>query len=226
MDLLKWMANGNCQFLAEDQKKDFFADADNLLAQARAKSHCAICMVRDECLSHAIDNREPFIWGGTTEHERGILRTRDYLVDWRATSSRNNIPHEQEHPTYASPSSLSRISFQQIHTPLVLSNSAEYEHPSPTHAPSSVVLQLLEGQSYHHNQNGHHEPSVDLSKIPQSQQSEIVQCEASNLGESHQSTLQNLTVSSFCLSEKESHNQSFSQDRIQQLQFPRQASGS
>ena len=43
-----------------------------------AKDVCAVCPVVDECLEHAIDNRERNgVWGGATERERmRIIRRR------------------------------------------------------------------------------------------------------------------------------------------------------
>ena len=40
-----------------------------------AKRICASCPVKAECLSYALDHDERFgVWGGTTEHERRLLR--------------------------------------------------------------------------------------------------------------------------------------------------------
>ena len=39
-----------------------------------AKSICAGCPLRIQCLSYALENNEPGIWGGTTEHERRLLK--------------------------------------------------------------------------------------------------------------------------------------------------------
>lgn len=40
----------------------------------QAKSICARCPVRDECLKTALENNERGIWGGTTYRERKKLR--------------------------------------------------------------------------------------------------------------------------------------------------------
>lgn len=51
----------------------FFPDRGESLSPA--KSVCAECIVRDECLEYALDNRERFgVWGGTSERERRRLR--------------------------------------------------------------------------------------------------------------------------------------------------------
>jgi WhiB family transcriptional regulator, redox-sensing transcriptional regulator len=42
---------------------------------AKAKTICAGCTVRAQCLDYALDtNQEPGIWGGLTEDERRTLR--------------------------------------------------------------------------------------------------------------------------------------------------------
>lgn len=54
-------------------------------AQNRAKTVCAGCPVRTECLADALDNRVEFgIWGGLTERERrALLRRRPHVTSWR-----------------------------------------------------------------------------------------------------------------------------------------------
>ncbi len=47
---------------------------EKLAREARAKSICAECHVRQQCLSYAISIREPHgIWGGLNEAERKQL---------------------------------------------------------------------------------------------------------------------------------------------------------
>lgn len=43
-----------------------------------ALSICNDCPVRNNCLDHAITNREPGIWGGQTEQQRRIGRRRHF----------------------------------------------------------------------------------------------------------------------------------------------------
>ncbi len=54
-------------------------------AQNRAKTVCAACPVRTECLADALDNRVEFgVWGGMTERERrALLRRRPDVRSWR-----------------------------------------------------------------------------------------------------------------------------------------------
>ncbi len=42
--------------------------------EAAAKSVCARCPVRRECLAHALESAEPYgVWGGLSETEREVL---------------------------------------------------------------------------------------------------------------------------------------------------------
>jgi WhiB family transcriptional regulator, redox-sensing transcriptional regulator len=49
-----------------------------------AKSHCASCPAKEQCLEFAVTtNQEYGVWGGTTEDERRVLRRQ-----WRAANRR------------------------------------------------------------------------------------------------------------------------------------------
>ncbi|WGT47623.1 WhiB family transcriptional regulator [Tessaracoccus lacteus] len=52
--------------------------------QKRARTVCAGCPVRSECLAEALDNRiEWGVWGGMTERERrALLRSRPDIDSW------------------------------------------------------------------------------------------------------------------------------------------------
>ena len=50
----------------------FYAEGNAAIADA--KSHCAVCPVRPECLEWAISREEFGVWGGTTARERAALR--------------------------------------------------------------------------------------------------------------------------------------------------------
>ena len=65
-----FMDLGSCRGMDPDI---FFPDRGESLTPA--KTVCADCIVRDECLEYALDNRERFgVWGGTSERERRRLR--------------------------------------------------------------------------------------------------------------------------------------------------------
>ena len=50
---------------------------------AEAKTVCARCEVRGECLAFALATRQPYgIWGGTSPEERTVLRTKARAAGW------------------------------------------------------------------------------------------------------------------------------------------------
>ncbi len=47
---------------------------DREVREAAAKRICATCIVREECLEHALRKKEPAgVWGGLTETERNRM---------------------------------------------------------------------------------------------------------------------------------------------------------
>ena len=72
-----WTALAKCK----GTKDDMFGEAAD---QRRARSLCAGCPVRLECLAEALDNRiEWGVWGGMTERERrALLRQRTDISSW------------------------------------------------------------------------------------------------------------------------------------------------
>ncbi|MET9127007.1 WhiB family transcriptional regulator [Streptomyces sp. NPDC004528] len=64
------------------------SDADGLFAdsarQRQAKTVCAGCPVRVECLAEALDDRVEFgVWGGMTERDRrALLRRKPNVASW------------------------------------------------------------------------------------------------------------------------------------------------
>lgn len=74
-------------------------------AQTRAKSVCAGCLVRTECLADALDNRVEFgVWGGMTERERrALLRRRPTVTSWRQLLQTARTQYEQAVTVDATP---------------------------------------------------------------------------------------------------------------------------
>lgn len=70
-----WRAKAACQGLDPSM---FFPDPDDDEAAEPAKDVCAVCVVRESCLEHALGFRErEGVWGGATERERRrIIRQR------------------------------------------------------------------------------------------------------------------------------------------------------
>lgn len=64
-----WMRDGLCR---EHPEVDFYAQRN----AEKARAICARCLVTDECLDHALANREEGVWGGTDEAERRAVRKR------------------------------------------------------------------------------------------------------------------------------------------------------
>ncbi|MGA7227736.1 MAG: WhiB family transcriptional regulator [Acidimicrobiia bacterium] len=70
-----WREEAACLRAGDDV--DFFPDAEDLGAIAKAKAVCAGCPVASECLTWAIEtNQGEGIWGGHTSKERRSLRRR------------------------------------------------------------------------------------------------------------------------------------------------------
>lgn len=76
----EWMALANCRGLDPDVmfpssgSKDDVDESVNDAVLA-AKAVCAGCSVREECLEHALVNREEYgVWGGASERERRRMR--------------------------------------------------------------------------------------------------------------------------------------------------------
>ncbi|MBX7159305.1 MAG: WhiB family transcriptional regulator [Acidimicrobiia bacterium] len=79
---LSWQARANCIGVDPDI---FFPERG--ASTKEAKSICAACLVRADCLEYALENSEKFgIWGGTSERERRRLR-RQRAAERRAKES-------------------------------------------------------------------------------------------------------------------------------------------
>ena len=82
-------------------------DPDELFVQGasqnRAKTICAACPVRTECLADALDNRVEFgVWGGMTERERrALLRRRPDVRSWRTLLADKREQYLRQRPPAA-----------------------------------------------------------------------------------------------------------------------------
>lgn len=47
------------------------------MSTAAVKQVCAGCPYVEQCLAWALDNSEPGIWGGTTDHDRRLIKRRN-----------------------------------------------------------------------------------------------------------------------------------------------------
>lgn len=67
---MSWVERALCR---ETDPEAFFPEQGG--AAAPAKRVCAVCLVRAECLTYALDNDERFgVWGGLSERERRRLK--------------------------------------------------------------------------------------------------------------------------------------------------------
>jgi len=78
METDSWPLMAKCRGMQDE----LFPDGAD---QKRARTICAGCQVRAECLAEALDNRiEWGVWGGMTERERRrLLRQHSDITSWR-----------------------------------------------------------------------------------------------------------------------------------------------
>ena len=73
---MKWQDQGACKGVTEHAI--FFpntAEPGWQAKQAKALAICKGCPVKEECLTHALDNDEQYgVWGGTTERGRRRIK--------------------------------------------------------------------------------------------------------------------------------------------------------
>ncbi|MEU6841600.1 WhiB family transcriptional regulator [Streptomyces sp. NPDC046716] len=74
-----WWERARCRTVDPDR---LFAEG---AAQNDAKRICTSCVVRTDCLAHALDERIEYgVWGGMTERERrALLRRRPTVTSWQ-----------------------------------------------------------------------------------------------------------------------------------------------
>ena len=77
---MHWEEHARCR---QYDPEIFFAPRAR--AERRAKTVCAKCSVKVDCLAYALQSRIEFgIWGGTTGKERrALLRGAPLVTDWR-----------------------------------------------------------------------------------------------------------------------------------------------
>ena len=86
----EWAYNWQIRAACKDEYPELFfpvgKSADSRWQAEQAKTICKTCVVRDDCLKWALEQKEDFgVWGGLTEDERRTIgrraiRTRNSLV--------------------------------------------------------------------------------------------------------------------------------------------------
>ncbi|MFN7322889.1 MAG: WhiB family transcriptional regulator [bacterium] len=64
----EWMNEGACK-----GNQEMFFDETHLKTVRAAREICASCIVKFQCLDHAISNKEVGVWAGTTTNERAKM---------------------------------------------------------------------------------------------------------------------------------------------------------
>lgn len=67
---MKWTAQAACTGHGE-----LFFEDNRPTVVRKAKAFCRDCVVRRDCLNHAIENNEVGLWGGMTANERRIYKS-------------------------------------------------------------------------------------------------------------------------------------------------------
>lgn len=81
----EWVKEALCAQISDDS---FFPEKGK--NAVTAKSICAKCLVREECLEYALRNEERFgIWGGKTERERKMILDGSAATQERAKASQD-----------------------------------------------------------------------------------------------------------------------------------------
>jgi WhiB family redox-sensing transcriptional regulator len=80
----EWQQDGACA--QADPSLFFHPDKERgparRLREVGALAVCAVCVVLDNCRTHALSVREPYgVWGGTTERERETIHLRASRAD-------------------------------------------------------------------------------------------------------------------------------------------------
>ena len=85
-DETAWTLDAVCAYeAAPDGTYDpMFPNPEDEQTEAYAKSLCARCPVKSECLATALDRNEQGVWGGTTQDERRVMKRAAYNRTSRA----------------------------------------------------------------------------------------------------------------------------------------------
>lgn len=67
-----WIEQGACHDVTPDVRQMFFSSNPTYLKQAKAI--CATCPVREQCLEYALESNSRYLWGGTSERQRRVMR--------------------------------------------------------------------------------------------------------------------------------------------------------
>ncbi|MGY0489336.1 WhiB family transcriptional regulator [Streptomyces sp. WG-D5] len=88
---VSWWERAECRTTDPDE---LFVEG---AAQSSAKRICAGCVIKTECLAHALDQRiQHGVWGGMTERERrALLRRRPTVTSWRRLLEAARAEHER-----------------------------------------------------------------------------------------------------------------------------------
>jgi WhiB family transcriptional regulator, redox-sensing transcriptional regulator len=79
---VEWQTNARC---TEVDPEIFFPERGG--SSKAARQVCGNCLVKEQCLEYALNNKEQFgIWGGTSERERRRLRKERVRRQLRAVS--------------------------------------------------------------------------------------------------------------------------------------------
>lgn len=68
-DRPEWHKRGACR-----GRGNLFFDEKKKSNVAKAKALCAICVVKEACLTYAMENDDFGVWGGLTLNERRVAR--------------------------------------------------------------------------------------------------------------------------------------------------------
>lgn len=127
----EWMLHANCRGMGDK----LFPEA---AAQRSARSICAKCPVRRECLAVALDDRiEWGVWGGMTERERrALLRERPGVKSWWAAFGLGTMKSVRAVPPRSGPPPATPTSRPARAVPLSIAGVGVERRPGPGRPPA------------------------------------------------------------------------------------------